>query len=349
MTEPAFTVENLLEQVKSLKENQEQLIQTIKNMNDKANDPFLNFSTPDPIKNIPTFSGNKKEALAWVQDAEQTLGLFDKYKNDICYGQIIRSIKNKIIGDAREILIASGNPTTWEEIKEALLSAYGDRRDLTSHIQSLFYVSQGRKSLPEYFNKIKTIDTAIKSAVSTMDDYKAHTKVINSFVSLITLTRFVDGLSEEISMHVRSCRPDSLEHAYEVTQQYSNAAYRHKLDRKTNNMTPSYSKQQNDEHNKFKPNTSNSNTRYSERTPSGKYKNKSQSNDDVSMKTHVTKMQVNNNTQKKKEVEYNSDREHEHETIEIAGADSRLDSEDDDYLMCDEINFQMIQGGSPGK
>lgn len=347
MAKPAVVnVDALLEQIKKLTDNQTELMNTIQVMKNKANDPFLNFSTPDPIRNIPTFSGNKKEALAWVQDAEQTLGLFDQYKDDICYGQIIRSIKNKVTGEAKEILIASGNPTTWDEIKEILLTAYGDRRDLTSHIQSLFYIRQGKKTLPEYYNKIRTIDTAIKSSAANMDDYKAHTRVINSFINLITLTRFVDGLNEEISMHVRSCRPETLEHAYEITQQYSNAAYRHKLDRKTNNPTP-FAKQQTGERDKIKTNNFNANARPADRTPSGKFKNRPQLDEDVSMRTHISKMQVNNHAQKEKELEADSDRESDYDSLKEKAENSRLDSDDDEYLISDEINFHLTQEKNP--
>lgn len=342
MTTPVDAAD-LLNQIKKLTENQADLINTINAMKDRANDPFLNFNTPDPIRNIPIFSGNRKEAAAWVQDAEQTLGLFDKYKHDICYGQIIRSIKNKVTGEAREILIASGNPTTWEEIKEVLLTTYGDRRDITSHIQSLFYIRQGKKTLQEYYNKIRTIDTAIKSSAAGMDDYKAHTKVISSFVNLITLTRFVDGLNEEISMHVRSCRPESLEHAYEITQQYSNAAYRHKLDRKSGNMTP-VARQQNAEQNKIKPGTSNPNPRYGDRLPSGKFKTQPQLDGDVSMRTHVSKMQVNSHSQKGNDPDPHDELEYDvpHEMNENA----RLDSDDDEFLVSDEINFHLAHGGN---
>lgn len=49
----------------------------------------------------------------------------------------------------------------------------------------------------------------------------------------MTLTRFIDGLSDELSFNVRSYRPESLEEAYEITVQYSNAAYRQKLNKKS--------------------------------------------------------------------------------------------------------------------
>lgn len=330
-----FNAQALVEQIKTLTENQAQLIQTINLMKAKSNDPFFNYTTPDPIKNIPVFNGNRKEALAWVQDAEQTLKLFEQYRDDPCYSQIVRSVKNKITGEAREILIASGNPTTWEEIKEALLNAYGDRRDLTSHIQSLFYIRQGKKNLSEYYNKVRSIDTAIKSAAAQVDDFKQSTKAINSFINLLTLTRFIDGLNDEISMHVRSRGPDTLEHAFEITQQYSNAAYRHKLDKKTSNPTP-YTKHQNGEPSKYKPSAPGSGSRYGNaNTPSGKFKNKVQTGDDASMRTQASKMSINNHAQREKE----SESESEGENQTLTGATDKLESEDDEYF--NEINFHL--------
>lgn len=46
-----------------------------------------------------------------------------------------------------------------------------------------------------------------------MDDYKSSTKAINKLIGLMTLTRFIDGLGEKLSMHVRSYRPETLEEA----------------------------------------------------------------------------------------------------------------------------------------
>lgn len=54
----------------------------------------------------------------------------------------------------------------------------------------------------EYYSKIKTIDAAIKSTAVTTDDYKHSTRAINNLISLMTLTRFIDGLSDKLALHV---------------------------------------------------------------------------------------------------------------------------------------------------
>lgn len=60
----AITMENLIHHIKILTDNQNHLMSTISSLKSESDDPFLNFKTPDPIKNLPTFSGNKKETHA---------------------------------------------------------------------------------------------------------------------------------------------------------------------------------------------------------------------------------------------------------------------------------------------
>lgn len=65
-----ITKEQLINQVKKLTENQNSLIDTINSLNSRRSETFR---IPDQIKIIPTFSGNRKETLAWVEDVDQTL------------------------------------------------------------------------------------------------------------------------------------------------------------------------------------------------------------------------------------------------------------------------------------
>lgn len=328
-----LTKEELIAKLNHLSETQNQLINVLNGLQRKAEDPFLQFKTPDPIKNLPCFSGNKKETYAWVEDAENTLNLFHAYKDTPMYTQIVRAIKNKIVGGAKEILIAAGNPSDWDAIKDVLLNSYGDRRDLPSHILSLFYARQGKRTLSEYYNKIKSIDTAIKTTVASMEDYKFATSEINKLISLMTLTRFIDGLGEQLSMYVRSYRPESLEEAYNITLQYSNASYRQKLDRQPDNPIANTSKWDSNKQQTFnkqhKPNNQYKST-------SGKFKDTRQPpDDDVTMKTHQSRMLVNSHEGQEPKIENQLETEKE--------KSSQLDSEDDD-LFDDELNFQVGYG-----
>lgn len=337
--ENVITPEQLIAQVKTLTETQNRLLSTITALEKKAKDPFLNFSTPDPIKTIPEFSGNRKETLAWVEDTQQALDLFADYELEPSYTQIMRVVRSKIVGEAREVLIASGNPKEWEEIKEVLLNAFGDKRDITSHIQTLFYVRQGKTSLNDYFQKLKSIDTAIKSTAAQMDDYKGSTEAVNKLISLMTLTRYIDGLNgDTLAMYVRSYRPKTLEEAYEITIQHSNASFRQKLENRQNTPTNSLnSKFQNGK----KENQNNSYPQLGNHKNSTKYKKPNNYDEDVSMKTHHSKMQINNHEGKNsKEIENSED-----ESEDDSGPQNKtsaIDSNDDDYFVGDEINFQLV-------
>lgn len=243
MTSPVtaeITKDQLIAQITELTENQNKLIQTIASLERRAKDPFLNFVTPDPIENIPNFNGNRKETLAWIEDTQQTLDLFEDYEEEPTYKEIMRVVRSKIIGEAREVLIAAGNPKEWEDIKKVLLNSFGDKRDITSHIQSLFYIKQGKLPLIEYYHKVKSIDTAIKSSAAQLDDYKRSMEAVNKLISLMSLTRYIDGLNgEQISMYVRSHRPETLEEDHIITTQYLHATFRPKME---NRQSPSLSK-----------------------------------------------------------------------------------------------------------
>lgn len=345
-----LTKEELIAHVQRLTENQQSLFDTIARLQNKAEDPFLAYNTPDPIKILSLFSGNKKETQAWIEDVEDTLSLFEKHKNTPTYSQIIRAVKSKITGNAKEILIAAGNPSTWDEIKEVLLNAYGDRRDLASHFQSLFYINQGNKTITEYYNIIKGIDTAIKSTAAVMDDYKSSTKAINKLIGLMTLTRFIDGLGEKLSMHVRSYRPETLEEAYNITMQYSNAAYRQKLEQKPNIPQQHFSKRPSGNPNQYnKPQFNNSNNNQAS-SQSGQFKNhasKQLIDNDVSMRTSRSKMQINTHVNGKSDDSKHEPDEPEFDTPPVV--DTTLESDEDDYFIGEELNFLQGLSDDPNK
>lgn len=108
-----FTQEELLDHIRRLTDTQNSLVEEMNRMRAVVkDDPMLSFKTPDPIKNLPIFNGNKNETQAWIEDTEATLNLFDTHKGTQTYELIVRAVKSKIVGEAREALIAAGNFNT---------------------------------------------------------------------------------------------------------------------------------------------------------------------------------------------------------------------------------------------
>lgn len=70
------------------------------------------FRIPDPVKNIPSFDGNKKQLASWLTTARKTLNLFRNLVSEEVLNLYEQSIINKIDGRARDTICANGNPTT---------------------------------------------------------------------------------------------------------------------------------------------------------------------------------------------------------------------------------------------
>ena len=45
-------------------------------------DPFTYYKTPDPIKHICNFCGNKRKTLAWIQEVKDSLKMFEGFENE---------------------------------------------------------------------------------------------------------------------------------------------------------------------------------------------------------------------------------------------------------------------------
>ncbi|XP_062557727.1 uncharacterized protein LOC134222581 [Armigeres subalbatus] len=116
----------------------EQLKQQIAELTNLVRGNSNTYQVPDPIKQLSEFSGNKNELTMWLDEVDQLYNTFKvKGQNgapDSMNAYYIQAIKNKIKGDARQILCVNGNPATIPDIKKVLLQHYGDQRDIATNI-----------------------------------------------------------------------------------------------------------------------------------------------------------------------------------------------------------------------
>lgn len=154
---------------------------------------------------------------------------------------------------------------------------------------------------------------------------------------------------------MRSYRPETLEEAYSITREYSNAQYRQKLETKPKNertenrrmpqtqYTPSPQPQNTQQkfnaqnfqntQQKFKP----QNAQNTVPNGSGKFRNvRPNLDDDVSMRTAKSRIEVNNHDSCA--VHCTCTREQEPDTTQQRD-NSTLDTDDDEYFVDDELNF----------
>lgn len=106
------------------------------------NQIFDSLRLPDAVKDLPKFDGNPR--LLYLINVDGTN-----------YAKIIlRSIRNKIVGQANEVLNVYGTPLVWENIKSNLILHYSNKRNETSLIKDLHNLKKTNQSVQHSYSSI---------------------------------------------------------------------------------------------------------------------------------------------------------------------------------------------------
>lgn len=170
---------------------------------------------PDPIKMLPTFDGNRRQLNAWLQTAEETLENFRDFVSDQQFKMYTTAVNNKILGRAKDILCLAGNPSKFEDIKNILITALGDRQELSTYKSQIWQLSMSDGlSVFKYFEKTKETMQNIKILAKQNQLYLSSWTAINHFIEQDALAAFIAGLEEPLFGYVQAARPKDLEDAY---------------------------------------------------------------------------------------------------------------------------------------
>lgn len=173
------------------------------------------YRIPDPIKSIPTFDGSRKQLTRWLSTAENTL---NKFKNRVAaeqYEIFVTAVANKLEGKAKDIICLAGNPQTFEEIKQILMDALGDRQELTFYKSQLWQTKMtDNMTIHKHYNKCKEIIQNIKTLAKQKDQYRNHWDAINAFIEEDALAAFLAGLKEPYFGYAQAAKPEDMEAAY---------------------------------------------------------------------------------------------------------------------------------------
>lgn len=124
-------------------------------------DIFNSLRIPDAIKDLPKFDRNPRLLNEYINNVEEIL-LYIRGTDNTPYGQILlRAIRNKIEGQANEILNMYGTPLIWDEIKDHLILHYADKRSETSLIRDLHNAVQLNKTAEAFYGEIIEIQSAL--------------------------------------------------------------------------------------------------------------------------------------------------------------------------------------------
>lgn len=176
---------------------------------------------PDLIKNLPNFSGNPRQVNHWITCADRVIRQYDHLIGTNVYELWLMEIRNKIVGEAGDLLASSGTPLEWDKIKTQLKIIYGDKRELSTLLQRLFSLKQNRNTVRNFYTAISDCYTGISTHIQ-MDSQWRHPDELVKFTDKLCLEKFIDGLDEPYSSHVGILQPTTLCQAYQFANEKAN-------------------------------------------------------------------------------------------------------------------------------
>lgn len=182
---------------------------------------------PDSVKELQVFDGNPSHYVSWIYGVESILKDYEIVKDKPVYRAILQSIRQKIRGTADAALLSYNiYDENWNAIKGCLSLHYADKRDVRTLEYQLGSLTQGRKSVDEFYatvnhqlsliiNKVKTENHNVDTMTALIDTYRNR-----------ALDVFVRGLTGDISKMLTIQRPTNLPEAYSSCLEIQNLNFR---------------------------------------------------------------------------------------------------------------------------
>lgn len=186
-----------------------------------SNDDFARGRVPDIIKGLPQYSGSLHQLNTWIQSVDRILNHFKSLAKTDIYQLWLQEIRNKIVGEAGDMLASNGIPLDWPTIKSQLILLYGDKRELSTLLQKLFSLKQERFSVNEFYANIRDCFTGISTHIQTSQEWEKPAEIVR-FVDKLCLEKFIDGLEEPFATHVGLMQPTTLNQAFQHAMEKAN-------------------------------------------------------------------------------------------------------------------------------
>ena len=175
---------------------------------------------PDAIKSLPEFNGNARLLFDFVSNVEEILGIIEAAEGSAVHKIWMRAIRNKIVGNANEVLDTYGTTLNWPEIKSNLTSHYSDKRNEMSLIGDLHKLFQ-KDTIENFYCKIIELLSNLNNQVNM---HETNPAVKASKITLyhdLCLNSFVANLKEPLGSVIRARAPNNLKQAFEfcITEQ----------------------------------------------------------------------------------------------------------------------------------
>lgn len=186
---------------------------------------FKSLRIPDAIKDLPHYEGSRHTLYEFIENVEEILTLCNNVDGQPCSKIYLRAIRNKIKGEANEVLTMYGTPLQWEAIKDNLITHYADKRNETNLIRDLYGISQGADKVEKYFARIIDIQSTIINHIKLNETNAIVIRAKGDLYREMCLNTFLAGLREPMGSMIRAMQPSSLTEAFTHCLKEQNMAY----------------------------------------------------------------------------------------------------------------------------
>lgn len=169
----------------------------------------------DHLRMVPDFGGEVELLSEFIKISESLVNHFYNTDNVDDFQNIflMNSLKQKIKGEAR-INLSTYNINNWQELKQALLSTYEDKRDcytLTLEMCGLKQLSESPFQFHAQIQKLVNLHSAYLDTHSMSGESE-----IKNYISKLAIRTFLRGLKEPLGSLMRTKDPKDLNEALNI-------------------------------------------------------------------------------------------------------------------------------------
>lgn len=190
----------------------------------QTNQPSIDIK---PLDLLPDFDGTAHKLYRFITLADETLDTYWDHNNVASLNNkfLLNAIISKLTGRAEEIVAVSG-ARTWPQIKDTLLTTFGDLRDENALLSDLVqtYQKPSEDTITYYYRVISTLNhlTNYINLYETIASVKINK--INTYNSQALRTLII-GLKEPVQSMLRSQKPNNLAEALKYLTEDHNIRY----------------------------------------------------------------------------------------------------------------------------
>jgi hypothetical protein len=180
------------------------------------------FNLKDLRDMIPEYDGDQSTLFDFIEAVNFAIENVPENQQNA----LIFVIKSKLVGKARKF-ISSRQLREWNDIKDLLISHYGDCRDTEGLLYDLTSTFQKSNETPRAFaQRIENLLTKIRSSVALNNELNQEARnALNSSHEKIALKAFLAGLSDPLGSIIRCQKPNTLEQAEQFLIEEENITY----------------------------------------------------------------------------------------------------------------------------